>query len=1272
MMWRGGLCPSAPSAVPSAPTNAISVIFRRSLLTLACLLAAALATPSTSLHSQTVDVIRGRVTNPENQPLEGTQVTVTTLAGAVSRTARTDANGRYTVTFPGGDGDYFVTFNAIGYAQRRYEIKRVADEDILIADSKMDRSATNLGAVRVQGDRTRVGRNDVTTDISGTERAVNTAALSAAQLGDLAAMAASVPGVLLVPGADGDPSGFSVLGLDPSQNSTTLNGQNFGGSDIPRDAAVGSSLTTSPYDVTRGGFSGANFNLRTQSGTNFILRTNSLNVDSPSMQWTDAAARALGQQYSNLSLGGRLSGPIKYNQSFYNVAYQLGRRSNDLQTLLNTSAIGLQTSGIAADSVTRMLAIMQQLKVPTSIGHPASERLSDQGSVIGAFDLAPPSSRSGSAYNLTVNGSWNKSTPVSNLTSELPAHSGDRTNWNLGGQFRHSTYFGIGILTETTIGITGSDATSVPYLEMPSGSVRVNSTFADGTNGVKSLGFGGNSSLNSSTSNGSLAFTNLMSWFSENNKHRIKLSTELRRDSYGIDQHFNQLGSFTYNSLADLEAGRPASYSRTLQPRTRDGSEVVGAISIGDSYRRSTTFQLQYGVRVDGNVFDTHPTANAQVEQIFGVKNSEVPNRFYLSPRVGFSWSYGTAAQIGGFEGAFRGPRATVRGGIGLFQGTPGVQTIGGAVDNTGLASGLQQVLCTGIATPTPNWAAYTGLNNAGPSQCADGTSGTVFSSTVPNVALFDKNYGSPRSVRSNLQWGGAILDNRFNGNFEVTYSLNLNQPGNVDLNFSPVQRFALASEGNRPIYVQPTSIDPRTGFIASRDARVSQLFNRVTESKSDLRSDSRQFRASISPLTFNSAYSWSLSYVYTNVKERVRGFGTNTTGNPFDVEWARSNFDSRHQIQYSLFYNVADFVRLSWNGSFRSGTPFTPLVNADLNGDGYANDRAFIYSGTAGGDAALGSAMTTLVNSAPTYVQSCLRGQTGSLAGRNSCEGPWTSSANMSISFNPVKLQLPQRATFTFSISNPLGAADLMLHGSDKLHGWGQNAIPDQTLLYVKGFDPATNRYKYDVNQRFGSSNPAFTPFRTPVTVTAAFRFDIGPTREEQSLLQQLNVGRRSEGNKFNEGLFKAIYGGGGLVNPMSTILRQSDTLKLTSKQADSLATLNRWYLIRLDSVWSPIAKNLAALPDKYDEGQAYVSYKHGREATVDLLKRIAPQVKGVLTEAQKRQLPTIVTSYLDNRYLASIRSGTAGAGGAGFGGGGGGPAITGDGGGRTITIVR
>src|SRR5689334_13813641 len=94
--------------------------------------------------AQTVDVIRGRITGPENQPVEGATVTVTTISGAVSRSARADDRGRYTVTFPGGDGDYMVNIAAIGYAAKRFEIKRVADEEILIADSKLSRTAQAL------------------------------------------------------------------------------------------------------------------------------------------------------------------------------------------------------------------------------------------------------------------------------------------------------------------------------------------------------------------------------------------------------------------------------------------------------------------------------------------------------------------------------------------------------------------------------------------------------------------------------------------------------------------------------------------------------------------------------------------------------------------------------------------------------------------------------------------------------------------------------------------------------------------------------------------------------------------------------------------------------------------------------------------------------------------------------------------------------------------------------------------------------------------------
>ena len=99
--------------------------------------------------------------------------------------------------------------------------------------------------------------------------------------------------------------------------------------------------------MSRGGFSGAQLNIRTGSGSNYIRRSTSLNFDAPPLQWTDPAARALGQQYTNLSLGGSLSGPLVFDKAFYNVAYQLGRRANDLHTLINTDPVGLQASGIS-------------------------------------------------------------------------------------------------------------------------------------------------------------------------------------------------------------------------------------------------------------------------------------------------------------------------------------------------------------------------------------------------------------------------------------------------------------------------------------------------------------------------------------------------------------------------------------------------------------------------------------------------------------------------------------------------------------------------------------------------------------------------------------------------------------------------------------------------------------------------------------------------------------------------------------------------------------
>ena len=114
-----------------------------------------------SVSAQESDIIRGRVTGPDSAALEGVNVTVTSISGNVSRTARTDSKGRFTVTFPGGDGDYMITFASLGYAAKRFEVKRSADEDVLIADTRLARVGTVLDAVQVTAQREKVPRSSV-------------------------------------------------------------------------------------------------------------------------------------------------------------------------------------------------------------------------------------------------------------------------------------------------------------------------------------------------------------------------------------------------------------------------------------------------------------------------------------------------------------------------------------------------------------------------------------------------------------------------------------------------------------------------------------------------------------------------------------------------------------------------------------------------------------------------------------------------------------------------------------------------------------------------------------------------------------------------------------------------------------------------------------------------------------------------------------------------------------------------------------------------------
>jgi hypothetical protein len=1195
------------------------------------------------LGAQT-DVIRGQITSVDGKPLAGARVKVSSYQGDVEKSATTDNNGRFTVVFINGEGDYWIDLTKIGFAPKRIEVRKVGEEAVMLANVRMSDVGATLGTMEVTGERTRAlpTRNGTDLDVGGGDRALTATNVDPDQAGNLAAMAAAQAGFQIIPGLDGAADAFSALGLSGDQNNTTFDGLGSGVTALPPDILVTTSLRPYTFDVSLGGFSGAQTAIQTIPGTNISRRLVTTAGILPPLEWGNQNALAQGAKYTNVRLGGNAAGPIVPNQAFYNLAYNFQRNSSDLQTLLNTSPVGLTAAGVSPDSAQRFVNLLRGQGIPVDRAGLSGVRSRDAAQLSGNLDLIPSASGTGSSFTIGGAGNYQRSKPVGRGTLLLttPAHAGETSFWGANATVVHSIYLWSAVLSKTTLGFAASGNSTSPYESIPEGTVRVNSLLTDGSASVKPLLFGGGST-ESSLSNQSLQLSNQLSWYTTDNRHALKFMSSVTRDAFRNNVAPNLLGAFSYNSLADLQAESPASFVRTLSATTRAGSQLAGSASLGDSWRPTTGLQVQYGVRADANRFLSTPAFNQDILNTFGVSNRTVPNRVYFSPRIGTQWYYGDSPEVQYAPGSARPPRAVIHAGVGVFQNMVQSQLIGTAVSSTGLPDATQSISCVGAATPIPDWDAFLSNPNAIPTQCADGSAGSVFATASPNVMLFDPRFHQQRSVRGAADWSGPVLDNRFALGLQTIVSSGLDQQDQIDVNLNPTARFTLAAEGNRPVFVDPSAIVPTTGSVAIAGSRASSAYQHVWMEQSALKLDSKQLSINITPVTANAMLHWQATYTFLDARQTFNGF-TSTAGNPFDVEWAPSLQAGRHQVtlQWSNF-PIRDIVYLSTFVRLTSGQRYTPMIAGDVNGDGLLNDRAFIVGPGEASNPAGAAAMTALLANATPSARRCLRQQTNTLASYGSCQAPWTANGALAIRFNPQKIGLPKRTTVSLVVQNTLALADVVLHGGNGLRGWGENLPPDQSLLFVRGFDPLTRQFMYDVNQRFGSTRPQQSAGYALPYVSLNVSVDVGVPRERQGLSQRLDLGRGVEGTKLAAAAL-AAFGKTTIPNPMGFILQQSDSLHLTRLQADSLATLSRSFTTFADTVWAPVGRYLAALPNDYSSGEAYGRYVTARERTVDYLLTLVPHVKRLLTPAQRRKLPPQVANFLDERVLRFLRSST------------------------------
>ncbi|HWH51755.1 MAG TPA: carboxypeptidase-like regulatory domain-containing protein, partial [Gemmatimonadaceae bacterium] len=1151
------------------------------------------------------EVIQGHATTDGSVPLPDAVVVVTMAPDRLTFQARTDSTGFYRVAIANGTGDYLVHVGKIGYTEFRKRVTRsatgISADSLYTVDAKLPAIAQKLAAVQVQAQKLKPQRGpEFGAEVGSSEQFSNgvNGALSPDMAGDLASLAATVPGISTIGG------GISALGLGPGANATTLNGMAFPGADVPRDANVRTRVTLSTYDPARGWFSGAQTAVELAGGGLFTSRRGHLTVDAPQLQYTDPVSRRLGGQVTNFNASYGTNGSMSDDDNyFYNYAIQGGRSSADATSLLTADPLLLEHAGVSPDSVQRLRTLLAGANVPL-VGSVASpSRINDNASVIARFDHAPYDWKNLKASKtteaLTMYAKVGRSQAMSLGPTATPSHGGD--SWQGIGMIQglYSTFIHDDYLAEGHSGFSYSENHIAPYLRLPDGRVLVTSTFPDATSGSTNLAFGGNSGLTSDIRSWTWENIGSMSAYTSAAKpHRLKLDTDVRLDGYSQDLATNQFGTFSFNSLSDLQAGHPAAYTRTLNDPTRTGSEWNAFLSAGDMWRVSPTFQLLGGVRLEGNRFNGGPAYNPAVDQAFGLRTDHTPDTWGLSPRVGFTWLRrpgGSGFMINPIGQFTLNPTMYIRGGIGEFRNMLPASLLSTATVSTGLPNGIERITCLGAAAPNPDWSSFAADPSTIPSSCVSGVPNPAFTDAAPSVQLFDSRYTAGRSWRGNLSVSTNIW--KLVTSVEGVYALNLNQPGIMDLNFRGAQQFTVADEG-RPVFVPASAIDPGTGGVSNVPARVDSRFGRVLDNVSDLRSRTAQLTGTVSANTYTLGTSLYTGFSYTLANNRAehRGFDGGAFEAPTALEWSRGDFDIRHSFLLSFGLSKWGFT-LSGLGRLSSGVPFTPIVGSDVNGDGLANDRAFIFNPATAHDPNLGAALNTLLSTTSGSVHDCLLGQLGAAAGRNSCQGPWTTSLNAQLSVYGARLHLPKSiGSVSLNLTNPLGGLDQLLHGSDHLRGWGTQPFADPVLYNVRGFDASSNRFIYDVNPRFGTTSPALNTLRAPFRLTLDVSMSLGRSITEQQLERWLNPGRGGRrGPKLTVDELEKRYMR-TVLDPFAPILRQSDSLLLTPPQLDSMRAAQKRWETTMSAHWNKLATYLGTLPDEYDVADAY---KHQEDAS-------------------------------------------------------------------------